>query len=393
MPYGETWRRHRRLFHEGFRDSAMGEMLPVLSQKVEQFLSNIALEPADFRAHIRTFAAATIMGVTYGHDVASTNDYFVDLAEKAISSLVSLSSPSSAVVNLFPFLRHLPPWIPGLSYYRRVSDQSHQWIDDMVHKPYELVIDGIKSGTKNSSILAKLLARHEAKGGRDEEELQSIKHICAGAYGAGADTMASVLTSFFVAMMTHPQVQEKAREEIDRVVGRERLPTYADRPNLPYIESILREVLRRYPITPLGVFRRNVKADMVDGFFIPEGTAVIGNTWAMTRDEDVYPEPESFVPERFMTKNGTCNDDDLSFIFGFGRRICPGRHLALASLWGAIASVLAVFDITKAKDENGNDVIFNVVYSDAMVHFPVTLCQDRIKQEGAETRTLFVVDV
>ncbi|EEB90171.1 hypothetical protein MPER_11661, partial [Moniliophthora perniciosa FA553] len=169
------------------------------------------------------------------------------------------------------------------------------------------------------------------------------------------------------AMATHPQVQKQAQEEIDRVIGKDRLPTYDDRPKLPYIEAVLRETLRWRPVTPLGFFHAALNDDIVNGYTVPKGTPIAANIWAMTRDEPVYPEPESLIPERFLTENGTCNDDEMVFIFGFGRRICPGRRLALESMWAGIALVLAAFDITKAKDEAGNEMDIDVVYSDDVV--------------------------
>ncbi|KIJ19367.1 hypothetical protein PAXINDRAFT_68976, partial [Paxillus involutus ATCC 200175] len=70
---------------------------------------------------------------------------------------------------------------------------------------------------------------------------------------------------------------------------------------------------------------------------------------AISHNEVKYPNPTAFLPERFLQSDGTLNDDNLSWIFGFGRRICPGRHLADASLWCAMVSILAVFTIQKTE--------------------------------------------
>ncbi|EEB99662.1 hypothetical protein MPER_00620 [Moniliophthora perniciosa FA553] len=124
--------------------------------------------------------------------------------------------------------------------------------------------------------------------------------------------------------------------------------------------------MRWRPVTPLA-FHAALEDDVIDGYFIPKGTALTGNIWAMSRDKSVYSDPEAFIPERFLTEEGACNNDDVNFIFGFERRICPGRYLAIATFWGAMTSILSAFDITKAKDENGNEIKVEVEIIDGLV--------------------------
>uniref|UniRef100_A0A0W0FEP3 Cytochrome P450 n=1 Tax=Moniliophthora roreri TaxID=221103 RepID=A0A0W0FEP3_MONRR len=368
-PYGETWRQHRRIIQEGLRDSAVSEYLPVQMEKTREFLVNLLNDPNNFRAHIRTLAAAIIIGVTYGHDIASTNDYFVQLAEKAIGTLDSWGRPS-VIVNIFPFMRHLPAWLPGCGF-QHIMRQSRTWVDDMIEKPYALAIDRINSGSNTKpSLLAKYLDRSRSTGKDVPEQVLVIKRVCGNGYAAGAGTTVVAFASFFLAMAIYPQVQKRAQGEIDRVIGKDRLPTYDDRPKLPYIEAVLRETLRWHPVAPLGLFHAALSDDTVNGYYVPKGAPIAANIWAMTRDESVYSDPESFVPERYLTEDGTCNDDEMTFIFGFGRRICPGRHLASESLWAGMASVLAAFDITKAKDEAGNEIEIDAAYSDGVISHP-----------------------
>jgi cytochrome P450 len=80
-------------------------------------------------------------------------------------------------------------------------------------------------------------------------------------------------------MTLYPEVQRKAQEEIDAVVGTHRLPNIDDRDSLPYIDSLLKEVLRWGPATPLAGPHRVTRDDEHDGYFIPEGTSVIVNVW------------------------------------------------------------------------------------------------------------------
>jgi cytochrome P450 len=87
------------------------------------------------------------------------------------------------------------------------------------------------------------------------------------------------MSTFFLAMVAYPDIQIKAREEIDRVVGTHRLPTFTDRPNLPYIEAILKEVLRFQPVGPMGLPHVTTKDDIVNGYRIPQGAILLANIW------------------------------------------------------------------------------------------------------------------
>ncbi|KAH8104148.1 cytochrome P450-like protein [Phellopilus nigrolimitatus] len=102
-----------------------------------------------------------------------------------------------------------------------------------------------------------------------------------------------------------------------------------------------------------------MKDGELEGKFIPKGSLIMPNIWQMMHDERNYTDPEAFLPERFMVTHEAASKpvlDPASAVFGFGRRICPGRHFAEASAWLAIASILAVFNLEPVSDENGKKI-------------------------------------
>ena len=125
-----------------------------------------------------------------------------------------------------------------------------------------------------------------------------------------------------MAMTLNPDVVTKAQEELDRVVGKGHLPDFSDRDNLPYIDALVKELLRWNPPIPMGIPKRTTQDDVYRGYFIPAGTTVIENIWAVFRDPDIYPDPEAFNPDRFL-KDGKINPLILNpgdRVFGSGRR-------------------------------------------------------------------------
>ena len=123
-------------------------------------------------------------------------------------------------------------------------------------------------------------------------------------------------------MVRNPEVAKKAQEELDRVVGKGRLPDFPDRDSLPYIDALMKELLRWNPPLPVSVANRVTQDDVYRGYSIPARATVISNVWAVFRDPNIYPDPEAFNPDRFL-KDGKLNPlvfNPEDRVFGSGRR-------------------------------------------------------------------------
>ncbi|KAL0952770.1 hypothetical protein HGRIS_006998 [Hohenbuehelia grisea] len=172
-------------------------------------------------------------------------------------------------------------------------------------------------------------------------------------------------------MIHNPSVARKAQEQLDAVLGQQRLPNHDDRDSLPYIDAIFREDMRWRPPVPLGIPHVSAEDDIYQGFFIRQGSIVIANVRAMAHDAEKYPDPEKFKPERFLDESGHLTEDEMAYTFGFGRRICPGRYVADATVWLAIAAILTTFDIGPGVDEAGNAVaVADDDYTDGVIVHP-----------------------
>ncbi|KAJ2915292.1 hypothetical protein MD484_g5148, partial [Candolleomyces efflorescens] len=167
------------------------------------------------------------------------------------------------------------------------------------------------------------------------------------------------MATFFLAMLCYPDVQEKAFAEVVRVLGPNRLPTFEDKSKLPYITAIAKESLRWQSPNPIALPHMSTEEDIYKGYRIPKGSMIIGNVWALMHNEEDFPNPMEFKPERFLNSDGSLNEsirDPATAVFGFGRRLCPGRYIALSSLWITVASVVAAFRIERARDDDGKPI-------------------------------------
>lgn len=202
-------------------------------------------------------------------------------------------------------------------------------------------------------------AKNRSESLPSEFSLADIKGSAGAIFAAGSDTTHASILVVILNLLLNPHVAHKARALLDEAIGTDRLPSLKDRnhPKLRYLELIVQETLRWRPLSPVGIPHKSLQDDIYNGMFIPRGTEVYFNTWAMSRDEDVYKNPDIFNPDRYMpADDGGYGEPFLNGSFGFGRRICVGRHLAMASIWIFLATLVATTDINKAVDSEGKEL-------------------------------------
>ncbi|KAH9976261.1 cytochrome P450 [Lactifluus volemus] len=308
--YGEYWRRGRKLLDRGLRPGAAASYHPMQLTKTRSLLTRLLENPSEWEAHIELLQGELILAMTYGYEVSGRNDRRIDAARKLAEIGTTTALPGALLVNNIPFLRHIPEWLPWFSY----KPLARYGYDIGVEVRYELikfVRDGMEKGTARPSLALENLLEEEKLSGPEREMANETTVGALGTlYAAGNDTC-----------------------ELDAITGRERLPTFEDRSRLSFVDAMCKEILRWRPIVPSGVPHASTKDDVYDGYFIPK-------------------EPDVFKPERFLGPDGTLLDDPIvTSAFGWGKRICPGRHFVDATMFIVVSSLLSVFNIEKVQDE------------------------------------------
>ncbi|EIW83716.1 cytochrome P450 [Coniophora puteana RWD-64-598 SS2] len=355
LRYGDRWRAHRRVFHQTFRSEVISKYHPIQTTKAHALLYNILESPQDFFAHSHLFVTSVIMAIMYGYNVTTSKDPAVKRVERLLDLVISVLTPErAAILGAFPLLKRIPPWFPGAKI-QRTAAEARVVSKDVQNIPLRWTKEQMATGKAPPSMVSDFL--EQISGDRDRDYQEAILRECAtSAYIAGTDSTESTFLNFVMAMILYPDVQMRAQADIDAWLGSTRLPTLEDRDHLPYIEAIFREAKRWSVVVPLAVPHVATGDQVFEGYFIPKGAGVITNMYAMSKDASVYPDPETFKPERFLTPSGALSPDFADIAFGFGRRVCPGRYLSDASVWIAIACVLSCFRIGKAVDAQGRDI-------------------------------------
>ncbi|KDR67549.1 hypothetical protein GALMADRAFT_258204 [Galerina marginata CBS 339.88] len=357
MTYGQRWRNWRSLMHAGLGIEASNGYKALQSLESKILLNDLLNEtdPKKYPAHIRRYITSVVFFIGYGRRVGTLDDPVVVANMKTEEGKSKYRTPGKYIVESWPILLKLPRFMQWFRYgpeaQRKKDEKLYVSIMDSVRQQMSL-------GHAHPSIATRGVLRQADFGLSDLETAFAL----SAPFSAGVGTTFATLDIFFLAMLHYPQVMNKAQEEIDAVVGPHRLPDFEDGESLPYIRALVKETLRWRPIIATGISHGVITDDEYEGWHIPKGSAIYPNVYAMSKDEEMFPSADEFMPERYLESKAKDSNSNRppphsSFFFGFGRRICPGMHVAQNSLFILIARLLWALDVVPPKDPGGNPVL------------------------------------
>ncbi|CAO2652685.1 Nn.00g020960.m01.CDS01 [Neocucurbitaria sp. VM-36] len=381
IEYGETWRMIRKIVHNNLNIKAAKTYVPYQDLENKAMLVGFVEQPDLFVDHIRRYTNSLTTQMVFGFRTTSIDDPKLKQLFHGFEKFSQVvGTQMAALLDLFPALRALPDFALPL---RRYAKKLHEKENNLYVGHWLRVKQAIKNGTARPCFCLDLVRAQDEEGFSDP----LAGYVSGSLLEAGSDTTAATLVGFVQAMVLFPEVAKTAQQELDRVCG-DRLPTLADEPNLPYIRGCVKESMRWMPTDILGVPHAVIRDDEYLGYTIPKGAGVMWNVWAVStphyvnqvsKDCDInivsfcqiqmdpkrHAEPRRFDPARYANDNQTAaeaaNNPDATkrdhFIFGAGRRLCQGMHIAERSLFFAIARLLWAFDFNRAHDANGCEIV------------------------------------
>ncbi|KAG6455395.1 hypothetical protein O3G_MSEX009197 [Manduca sexta] len=256
------------------------------------------------------------------------------------------SNDMGGALSLTPWLKDI---MPNYSGYNGLV-KGHQYLLDFFHN---IVSEAIATHDPTYDrhfldMYIRKMKEEEKLIGRSTYSVDQLVLICSDYMFPTATAVEAVLMFLTERILLQPEIQDKIHEEIDRVVGRNRLPKLDDRRNMPYTEACIREMMRFETLVPLGVPHRATVDAKIGDYIIPEGTMVNPNLMMMNMDKDIWGDPENFRPERFIV-NGQLNVAlDKSLPFGAGKRLCAGETYARQAMFQVFAGFMQAFHISTA---------------------------------------------
>ncbi|KAF6142698.1 hypothetical protein GIB67_015184 [Kingdonia uniflora] len=352
VPYGSRWRLLRKIMKtEIFSSRAIEVLQPARTQQVQKLLRMLYLAS-------KTKTSVNIADTMFIHTaniisnlVCSKSLFNNEMKEgRELKTMFSEILEIIAVPNLADLIPCLKPFDPqGLkrkilklvnkfdSFFEKLLDdrlQERKYCEE-IHK------------SRSSDLLDVLF---DYKSDKEEDLLKQfsridIKGMLADMFMAGTDTTPSTIEWGMAEILRHPEIHKKVVSELEEVVGKNRFVEETDIPKLIYFQAVIKEVFRLHPGLPVLIPRRSDKACEIYGYHVPKNTIVFVNVWGISRDPNIWAEPNEFKPERFLWKDMDVKGQDFELLpFGAGRRSCVGMPLGLLMLQHTVASMLHAFD-------------------------------------------------
>ncbi|XP_071813258.1 steroid 17-alpha-hydroxylase/17,20 lyase-like [Apostichopus japonicus] len=356
--YSPSWKLHRKLAFSAFRKLATGDnkrfeklvysIIPALTANLDSKLSEPFDPHTSLSSSIYNILASLCFGKQYEFD------------DPQLTRLIYLSKEadklagSGSLADFIPIFKYVPT--PGQRKLEAVWKEFLGFISQELEEHREKY-DG---GEPKDFIEMLLQSRQEIKDeGKEDMNLITetrIRQTVTDVFTAGTDTSIFTLQWCVGLMVQYPEVQAKVAEEVDRVVGRDRLPSLDDRGELVYTTAALYEVMRYSTIAPLALPHATSTDVEFGGYTIPKDTWVLVNIYSMHFDEKLWDEPKKFTPGHFLDESGKVRLHPEGFMpFSTGRRVCIGESVAKAELFLIFAWLFQHYKFSKPIGQEEKD--------------------------------------
>ncbi|XP_047693762.1 cytochrome P450 3A12-like isoform X2 [Prionailurus viverrinus] len=347
----EQWKRIRTVLSPTFTSGKLKEMFHIIGHYGDVLVRNLRKEaekgkPVNLKDIFGAYSMDVITGTSFGVNIDSLNnpqDPFVENTKNLFK--ISFLDPLFFSILLFPFLTPIFELLNIWIFPKKATDFFTKSIKSMKESR-------LKDKQKHRVDLLQLMINSQNSKETDTHKALSDLELVAQSIMfifAGYETTSTSLSFLVYELATHPDVQQKLQEEIDATFPDKAPPTYDALVQMEYLDMVLNEALRLYPIA--GRLERVCKRDVeISGVFIPKGTVVMVPTFILHRDLDLWPEPEEFCPERFSKKNKDSINPYIYLPFGTGPRNCIGMRFAIMNMKLALVRVLQNFSFKPCKE-------------------------------------------
>ncbi|PON54235.1 Cytochrome P450, E-class, group I [Parasponia andersonii] len=352
--YGDHWRNLRRISSlEILSSHRLQTLSHIRADEVHSLIRRLARadrdQPVEMKSLLFELMLNIMMRMIAGKRYYGENVEKVEEAAK-FREIVSETLRLGGTTNISDFLPLFKSVLSGRYEKSLIAVQKKRdiFMQSLIEE------NRMISGSENSlpkdhkkNMIEVLLSLQESDPEYYTDEI--IRGLMLALFSAGTDTSAGIMEWAMSLMLNHPQVLEKARNELDHNIGHDRLVEESDLAKLPYLHCIIKETLRLYPVGALLPHESSEEC-MVSGFRIPRGTMLLVNLWAIQHDPKIWDEPTRFNPERFKEGEGVREGFRL-IPFGSGRRGCPGESLAVRMIALTLASLIQCFEWEMLEDQ------------------------------------------
>ncbi|KAK7291446.1 hypothetical protein RIF29_06592 [Crotalaria pallida] len=343
--YGAYWRNVRKLATVQLLSTSKIEMFaPLRSEELGLLVKSLRKAEASSEVvNLSDLVRELIENVTYKMVVGRNKE-----AGSNVKGLVHECMNLAGSFNLADYA----PWLgafdlQGLTRRAIETSKAYDQVLEQIIKDHEQ-----PSNNTNKDFVDILLSlMHQPMNPHDDEQKHiidrtNIKAIIIDVIAGAFDTSATAIEWAMSGLLRHSRIMKRLQDELENVVGLNRVVEESDLENLPYLNMVVKEALRLYPVGPLLVPHESLEDVTIDGYYIKKKSRILINAWAIGRDPKVWSDnANEFYPERFENNDVDVRGHDFRLIpFGSGRRGCPGVQLGLITVKIVVAQLVHCFN-------------------------------------------------
>ncbi|KAM7391575.1 hypothetical protein PAMP_022256 [Pampus punctatissimus] len=354
--YGPAWMLHKKLCKNALRSFSQTkprgsgatclleehvcaeaiEMVKVIREQAAEGGKGQDMTGIDPVMPLVTSVANVVCALCFGKRYEYNDKEFLTIVH--ISNKVLRIFAAGNLADFFPVFRYFPS--PSLrkmvQHIRRMNGFMERSIEEHINTFDKNCIRDI-----TDALIALCEDREENK---DTSMLSNsqIIHTVIDIFGAGFDTIIAGLQWSLLYLIKYQDIQDRIHQEIDDHIGTARLPQFSDKPKMPFTEAFIYEVFRHASYVPFTIPHCTTKNTTLNGFFIPKDTCVFINQYQVNHDIDLWGDPDTFRPSRFLSSSGFLNKEltEKVLIFGMGKRRCLGDGFARLEMFIFLTTLL-----------------------------------------------------
>ncbi|KAM8911926.1 cytochrome P450 2C23-like [Lycaon pictus] len=349
--HGERWKQMRRFTLMTLRNFGMGkrsieDRIQEEAQHLMQALSHTQAQPVDPTFIFACAPCNMIFSILFNERL--------DYQDKELQQLIMLLNENISIAssfwtqlyNLWPSFIH---YLPGRhqKFFKNIQNIKNFILEKVAQHQETLKPEQPRDYT--DCFLDRM--EEEKHNPYSEFNLENLVAVGFNLFSAGTETVTNTLRLALLILLKHPEVEGKIHEEIDRVVGRDRVPCMNDRAQMPYTDAVVHEVQRYINLIPSNLPHAVTQDTKFRQFYIPKGTTVFPLLSSVLYDSKEFTNPQRFDPNHFLDENGSFQKSDFFVPFSIGKRACLGESLARMEVFLFLTTTLQNFTLKPAVDQ------------------------------------------
>ncbi|XP_067317342.1 cytochrome P450 2G1-like [Anolis sagrei] len=353
---GKSWKKLRHFTLVTLKNLGMGKgsIEERIQEEVQYLLEKLKKTqslPFDPTFLLSCTTSNIVCSIVFGRCFEYEDKAFLSMLDRVNKTFYEMSTPWAQLYDMYSGIMQ---YLPG--GHKRIYNLLEE-LNTFIAERIKVNQDTLDPKNPRDFIDYFLIEMEKEKGNSSTDfTMSNLILVTLNLFIGGTETVSSTLRYGFLLMMKYPEVEEKVHQEIDRVVGRNRVPAVKDRMNMPYTNAVIHEIQRLVDILPVALPRKVTEDTEFRGYLLPKDTNIITFLGSALHDPKYFNDPEIFNPQHFLDEEGHFKKNDAFVPFSSGKRVCVAESMARMELFLYFTTILQNFFVKSSLDPKDIDI-------------------------------------